>query len=300
MTINEVKAIIKEYGAESAFIIGNGLNRYYYNDTTISWEKLLLDIWNKVSDSKLDEIPTGISFTEFYDVLQLNIDGSGATVSVQKEVKKQLSGWHIEDKQNKALDKIFSLKAPILTTNFDDLIPQYLGLKKYKIENSHYSDYYPWSTYYSNETLNSPVDGFGVWYINGMINYERSIKLGLAQYMGNVDKAKHLILSGKNNIYHQQFSQQNWAGIDTWLDIIFNKPLFIFGLMLDETEVFLRWILIERAKYFKKFPELKQKAWFITPQNECSNGKKFFLNSIGFEVLDLIEFKNINEEIWDF
>lgn len=47
---------------------------------------------------------------------------------------------------------------------------------------------------------------------------------------------------------------REWDGAASWLHIVFNSPLLIFGLGLEENEVFFRWLLIERARYFKKFP----------------------------------------------
>ena len=70
---------------------------------------------------------------------------------------------------------------------------------------------------------------------------------------------------------------------------------------LDESEVFIRWLLIERAKYFKLFPRRKHKGWFITKKGEnlsTSEGKRFFLKSVGFEIIEVDDYKTIYEEIW--
>ena len=72
--------------------------------------------------------------------------------------------------------------------------------------------------------------------------------------------------------------------------MIFNKDLFIFGLALEENEVFLRWLLIQRAKYSQMYDK-RLKGWYI--DNNISPGKKFFLEQLGFEVIEIRDFNNL-------
>ena len=69
-----------------------------------------------------------------------------------------------------------------------------------------------------------------------------------------------------------------------------NKDLFIFGLALEENEVFLRWLLIQRAKYSQMYDK-RLKGWYI--DNNISPGKKFFLEQLGFEVIEIRDFNNL-------
>ncbi|MDP1619711.1 MAG: hypothetical protein Q8M12_01790, partial [bacterium] len=85
---------------------------------------------------------------------------------------------------------------------------------------------------------------------------------------------------------------RSWAGASTWLQILFHKPLLIFGLALAENEVFLRWLLIERAKYYKKFPDRRQEAWYVHTPSEDDLGKLFFLTGVDVQ---LVEVKNYDE-----
>lgn len=119
--------------------------------------------------------------------------------------------------------------------------------------------------------------------------------------MGNVERARRLIHKRPENISFEGKNQSFWPGYKTWLHIIFNKSLFICGISLNETEIFIRWLLIERAKYFRRFPDRKHKGWFVikngnnNPQDE---GKKFFLQSVGFEVIEVNAYQAMYEEIW--
>ena len=212
-----------------------------------------------------------------------------------------MANWNPNLSQNLILNRIKDLNAPVLTSNFDDLIPKSMGLEFRKFDGYTFTDFYPWSCYYSDRNLKNPAEGFGVWYPNGMVKYPRSIKLGLSQYMGNVERARKLIHKKPEWIHFDGKNRNLWDGYKTWLHILFNKSIFVFGLSLDETEVFMRWLLIERAKYFRCFPDRKHKGWFVIKEGEnhtTYEGKKFFLKSVGFEVIELPDYNKIYEDIW--
>lgn len=63
--------------------------------------------------------------------------------------------------------------------------------------------------------------------------------------------------------------------------ILFHRPLAIIGLGLAENEVFLRWLLIEGAKYYKDFPARYQPTWFVHTANKRNIGKLYFLKAVG-------------------
>lgn len=183
--------------------------------------------------------------------------------------------------------------AQILTTNFDMNLNEGLTLCRLESENLKFTDYYPWNVYFAKIELNSSTEGFGVWYINGMLKYKRSIRLGLSEYMSLSSRVRTFLHKGDGLDDFDLKNQNRWKGYSTWLHIIFNKSLCIFGLALDENETFLRWLLIERAKYFKRFPERKKKAWFVCKAGECSEGKRLYLDYLGFELVQLNSYEDI-------
>jgi hypothetical protein len=87
---------------------------------------------------------------------------------------------------------------------------------------------------------------------------------------------------------------------NTWIDIIFNKSLCIIGLSLDETEVLFRWLLIQRAKFFKRFPKYSHKGWYLMKSDDSDKvkGKKFFLKPVGIEVIEVDDYPVLYEDIW--
>lgn len=286
-----------------AFIIGNGIN--IYNNTNSgknSWKNILLELNNK-SESKLEDIPKGISYTEFYDLL-LARDKSERNEILEKIIN-DLNEWKSSSTHKLIVKKIKMKVSPILTTNFDLCLSSFVSDFTFKkIANSKFTDYYPWSSYYSDKELVKPNDGFGIWHINGMIKYKRSIRLGITDYMGNVERARKMILKGDYSLSkikpgnYMNNTDEYWEGKTTWLDIFFNRKLFIFGLALEENEIFLRWLLIERKKYINKQKITTNTGYFVDLKENINPGKELFLKSVGLEVIGLDNYSQIYEEIW--
>jgi len=201
-------------------------------------------------------------------------------------LKKEITKEYLKDKDddtfNVFMKTMESREAPVLTTNFDTYMSSSLGLTMFKMGNG-FTDFYPWNVYFGKYVLDSPIDGFGIWHINGLVKYPRSIKLGLSDYMGCVERARNMIHHKNMNEFFDGKNRDNWVGYNTWLHIVFNKPLFIFGLALDENEVFLRWLLIQRAKYSKLYGQ-NLKGWYV--DNYISKGKRVFLESLGFKIIN--------------
>lgn len=297
MTTSEIKQIIAHNSHDIAFVAGNGINRYPNNPNALSWDDLLIQLWDKVSLHTLTRKPNGISMTEFYDILELE---NTRNISLQKAVANLMLDWQPLSHHRIIIEKIRQLNVPVLTTNFDDTLAKAFKSQLMKSTQEGFTDFYPWTTYHGEIQLKYPTDGFGIWYINGMIHYHRSIRLGLSQYMGSVERARNLLYKGNPENLFSGRNKNAWKGKNTWLDIVFNKSLFIFGLGLEENEIFLRWLLIERMKYFKQFPERKHKGWYINKRdnNSTEEGKKFFLQRVGFEVIEVDEYSDIYEKIW--
>lgn len=297
------KNIIEENKANLAFIVGNGINRYIENQGAMSWDYLLLQLWRRFAPDVFNTVPKGITITAFYDLLDLANDGQlTSPFEIQKEAARLLENSGFQQHHSSFMQKAKLIGAPVLTTNFDMILPNALNLKQYAIDKKGFTDFYPWSTYYGDTQLQSPMDGFGVWYINGFIKYHRSIRLGLSHYMGSVQRARSFIHNGSEANLFNTKDDPNWPGRNTWLQIIFNKDLCMFGLGLEENEVFIHWLMIERAKYFKKFPERRKRAWYVAPRAERPDdriiGKKYFLESVGFEIIETADYKEIYDLTW--
>jgi hypothetical protein len=276
-----LKSLLDKQHSELALVIGNGIHRYNTSSATNSWESLLKTLGNKYLEHKYREIPKGISLTEFYDVLDLKSGSKGQRL--QQDFCSPMLTWKPYAHHKKIVDWAKRFGCPLLTTNFDNVLGEAGGCNLYRAKRDGFTDYYPWENYYGNSAFSDPCSDFGIWHINGMQHYHRSIRLGLSHYMGSVERARNWIHKGKNKRLFSGESGKSWRGKNSWLQVLFNRPLLIFGLGLEENEVFLRWLLIERARYFRKFPSLKLEAWYVHTDEADGSGKLFFLQGVGVQ-----------------
>jgi hypothetical protein len=294
ITIMTLKSLLKKHGKKLALVIGNGIHRYGPSSATNSWHDLLVKLSKKHLPSSLRRIPPGIALTEFYDLLELR--SRQTTRSLQRTFCDLMDGWHPYDHHRRIVSWAQMHKAPILTTNFDRVLSDAgdYPLKHTKLTRQKgFTDFYPWETYYGIDQVNDPSNTFGIWHVNGMAHYSRSVRLGLTHYMGSVQRARSWIHGGNETRLFSGKNIRNWVGAGSWLHIVFNNPLVIFGLRLDENEVFLRWLLIERARYFKKFPNRKKRGWYVHTESLEDSGKKLLLEGVGVELVKVDDYEEL-------
>ena len=117
--------------------------------------------------------------------------------------------------------------------------------------------------------------------------------------MGSVHRLRTWLYRGRKHPKSTPKYSHQWAGAASWLHVAFNWPLLIFGLALDENEIFLRWLLIERARYFKNCPEVSKEAWYVYAGERHADGKQFFLESVGVTPLRVDSYEDIyGAETW--
>lgn len=256
-----------------AILVGNGINRL--DNTFPNWEDLLLDLGGINLDF------TGMTYNEIYNIIELR---RGDDRNLKGQVVQQLQNPGKNDLFNhKAfIDLVRINKCPVLTTNFDHGLEDSSGLQFYRTTKKGFTRYYPWDTYASYRPIESPIDGFAVWHIHGMIKYADSIRLGLTDYMGCVERARKWIHNSPESLFGGK-DRIDWPGRNSWLHIWFNKPLVIVGLALESQEVFIRWLLIERERYFSKFPNRRERTVFIS--NGDNSQIKNFLKNLNIDYL---------------
>ena len=299
--ITDAKRALFDPDNKLAFIVGNGINRYAYGDQLdVSWGKLLLDAWRANLRQTLTTIKDGITYTELYDVMELEAEPS----MLRESVVNMVNGWPVQEYHKSLQAALLNLDKPVLTTNFDGNLEE--GLNKVIVEPlkkvKGFTGVYPWNVVYTNKENFTVQDiyGFGVWHINGMSEYKQSLRLGLSQYTLQSKRASEFIHSAAS--YEDNFRSKNqeiWRGHNTWLHLIFNCDLCILGLSIDTQETFLRWLLIERAKYFKKFPQRIRHGWYVGTRGDLTPGKQFFLEKTGFEIIELSSYEEIYKGLLD-
>ncbi|MHC1739929.1 MAG: hypothetical protein AB9897_02330 [Anaerolineaceae bacterium] len=281
----DFSTLLDETKNNVVLLIGNGINRYHQTNNENSWTNLLLTLWNLFNSRDKTTIPKGLSLAEFYDIMELRYLRNGFHLNLQEEFCKQIGNWNPTVTHYRITQWAKTHEVPILTTNFDENLNNAGNCKLFYLGENRMSDYYPWDRYFSNKKLINIENGFGIWHMHGMKRYPRSLRLGLTHYLGAVGKVRGWINGGqKKSLYNQNFNEE-WIGSSSWVHLIFSKPIIIFGLGLDSNEVFLRWLLIERRKYFLKYPSKEKKAWYIHPKTETDIGKLLFLKYVGVETL---------------
>jgi hypothetical protein len=291
-----LSSVLNQHNQQLALVIGNGINRYNSSAALSSWDAMLLELWERHTKEDANIIPLGISLTEFYDALDLR--SQLKEKNLQKEFCDFLSGWSFKPHHQSIMAWAKQHHTPVLTTNFDETLAESLALTLHHADSQRFTDFYPWASCFAEQAIEKPTDEFGIWHINGIKRYSRSIRLGLSHYMGSVERARALIHKGGDKRLFAEKNNGNWNGSDTWLECIFKKDLLFLGLGLDMSEVFLRWLLIERAKYFKTYPERAKKAWYVYAGQDLSAGQTIFLKSVGCEIIKESSFDALYGEAW--
>ncbi|MFT4714056.1 MAG: hypothetical protein ACI8W1_002556 [Candidatus Azotimanducaceae bacterium] len=289
----KMKTVLRKHESEIALVIGNGVNQYDSAKQTNSWKNLLIKLSKQHLPSKNLSVPEGVALTEFYDVLELRSEKSDIEASLQKQFCDLMDSWKCYEHHKRIVSWAKKNNAPILTTNFESTLSDAGDCTLRKTRKGGFTDYYPWESYYSNQNITEPSREFAIWHVNGMQHYRRSIRLGLTHYMGSVARARGWLHKGNEQRLFSGKNVTGWDGADSWLHIIFNAPLLIFGLGLEENEVFFRWLLIERARYFKKFQGRFRNAWYVHVGDLENEGKKFFLEGVGIKPLRVESYDEI-------
>jgi len=300
---DSIEEVLKHESRSVALVVGNGVN-LVSDKKNGSWKGLLSTLASETLESPIsDETLKTISLTEFYDLLGIQDSNGHPPGFFQRRFCDLIDDWRPNNKHEMLTTWAHSHNRPILTTNFDQSLSDVRNLKLFRKSGTKkgFTDFYPWDSFFSDtqpdEQL-SPHEHFGIWHINGFKHYKRSIRLGLTHYMGSVERARNWLHKGERRMF-QQGNEKLWLGYESWLQIFFNSPLLIFGLALNENEVFLRWMLIERAIYFKKYPHRRKRAWYVAPSSEISEAKKYFLEGVKIECLTVDTYQDIySEKVW--
>lgn len=275
-----------------ALILGNGINLYTRRGPSRTWDDLLLRLWKNQTGQERRALPEGLSLTEFYDLLEIKNDNA----SLQSAFCRGMEEWTPTPAHEAMVRWAQRFGVPVLTTNFDLNLSRSIGLETMRhLDSRGFTYFYPWKSCFSPEPVTDPASEFGIWHINGLINYPKSIRLGLSHYMGSVQRARAAIQGSSGTSLYARGDGSRWTGFDSWLHAVFHCDLIIVGLGLKENEVFLRWLLIERARYFRRFPDRRRRAHYLYSGDALPRGQEFFFEAIGLESHRFAEYRDLYE-----
>ena len=310
-----------------AFLFGNGINRY--KTSKVEWNDILLEllkpkiIIDKVQINNFKKIlgpngPKDYSNIEMYDMIDdlyknesepQNAENENLQKTVceliEKKFKKSATNVHYME----IVNVIKNLDLPLMTTNYDDLFEQYANVMEYKSLNSRvvgsgkYGSHsaYQWNKFFSDRKLTRPDEHFAIWHVHGTIKDFRTIHMGFNHYVGMLARAKSTIQNTKSRLNR---TNKSWYGDNTWLDLIYNKNLVIVGFGLPTTEIFLRWLLRSRSRHLTDYTKKTQSEklpslYLTTAEKPISLAQRLFLESCGFEIIQLSSYKELYEDLWD-
>lgn len=278
-----MRELLQSHRGDLTLVIGNGINRFDAPATANSWEDLLSTLARTCIDPAHRGVPTGVSPTEFYDIVDL-AQARAVSDNLQAQFCKLMAGWTPLPQHGHVTDWARRWSVPILTTNFESTLAQACAATLRRCGNDRFTAFYPWSSCFAPAPVDDPLKSFAIWHINGQQRYRQSIRLGLAHYMGSVERARGWLHKSGSRLFNAA-DIRNWPGARTWLQPFLHKPLLFMGLGLEQNEVFLRWLLIERARYFSRFPARRQAGWYVHagPAASMDAGKAFFLRGVGIE-----------------
>jgi hypothetical protein len=279
-----------------ALFVGNGINRYDAPAGTNSWEGLLTQLARKHIDPDHQRIPEGISPTEFYDMLELAAERSSGSTSLQAQFCEQMNTWRPLAQHARVVRWAARWAVPLLTTNFDETLSQAAAARRRRCGKDRFTAFYPWSTCFATGEIEDPAASFAIWHVNGMQAYRQSIRLGLSHYIGSAERARGWLHKSGSRLFAAE-DPRNWPGANSWLQVFFHKPLLFFGFGLGENEVFLRWLLIERAKYFRKYPARARPGWYVHVRgsSDMNVGKRLFLERVGIHACEVAAYADLYE-----
>ena len=291
-----IDALRQRAGGRVALLIGNGI--HLYPNGGHSWNALVERL-ARDNGFASPEKAKNLAMPEFYDLIDLGrpAEKGPKTASQAYPLKRQfcdgMEQWQPSPHHRGIVEWASRHGSPILTTNFDLALSDAVQAESRSLfrprgSRKRSTAYYPWEKYFAHVPLERPCDGFGVWHINGFISHLQSIRLGLSDYMGCVTRCRPWLLDAR------EFP--HWAGEDTWLDILFKMPLVVFGVGLEGQEVWLRWLLIQRAALYKKRGGERPPAWYVYPKredDERQREKRFFLECLGVEPYEVADYSAI-------
>lgn len=291
-----------------AILLGNGLNNHCF--LNCSWLQLILQLADKPIPKSLFE-NGGLNYPEFFDALAFeNKKGYPDYNSLKHNICKTIVKWEGTSGHSKLTAFARENQIPIITTNYDltlvdDRIRDRMKMKKSQsyesmkprmtiISRRGFSDFYPWHTCYSDDEINHATSQFAIWHMHGIACYQRSLSIGAIDYGNNISRYKYYLKSIK------KLNDEDWIGKNSWLEVFFHCDLLIIGLSLDSQETSLRWLLMEREKFYRKYPMARRKTIFILNKkyDTLYDGKRFFLKSLEIDILE-VENGNVLYEEWE-
>ena len=319
--INEALKILREQRGNIALLIGNGINRAPGGNGGVSWDQLMENLISSAAETCSDPEATkkGLlrlleqgengqtpaSLPEVFDIIDATRKlgsthpQSPRPYNLQSEIVSMLKGMEPGLAHKTLVRWAVRAKAPLMTTNYDHCFQETFaaGCKRRRFGSGPpKSDVYPWDRYYSPDLIKEPKSEFAIWHIHGDQALARSIRAGLDQYMGMVERLRKIKMRVAKEVLGAAPDGSSDAPAfhaAPWLRIFFGKKLWIQGIALRSAEVSIRWLLIQRFKFWRRLIEDCPAAtgWYvhgpIDKVGRLEKERRIFFKSVGLQVIEI-------------
>ena len=250
---------------KKVLLLGNGINRI---NNDYSWKKLLeglLSFVGKSSNINLRDKPFPLLYEEIY------LQGLKHSNISESEMKAFISGQISKLLPNILHSEIIKMNFQhILTTNYDYTLEKSLpnGLESTRAVSKIKEKKYSVLRSRKNNSTN-------IWHIHGEQDVPNSLTLGYEHYSGYLQQMRNYLISGltykKTSIPSliERLKRKD-TEIMSWIDLFFQKDIYILGLNLDFAEIHLWWLLtyIARKKRGKRQFSLNNSINYIHPSSK--------------------------------
>jgi hypothetical protein len=330
----EAKRILEKQKSCLCMLIGNGINLTAKTSGGISWDQLMeslifaaaANISSQAAAKKRlkrliqrgERGQTPASLPEMFDIIGAtqgiktgSADEMTSKLNLQLEISNLLEQMKPGPAHRALIGWAERSHVPILTTNYDHCLQDALDdrrcIRRVFGTGGTSSDYYPWDRYYAPGRIKDPLGEFAIWHIHGDRALRRSIRAGLDQYMGmqRLRKIKqavaHEVLLGPNE------DQESTPAFHRapWLRIFMGCKLWIQGLAVRADEVSIRWLLIQRFRYWGRYrpKQCLASGWYLhisknntDPLNE---ERRVFFESVGIKVIEISKASNAYRKLFE-
>ena len=293
--IKDFRAIsLKDY----AIVLGNGVNLWAC-PCSISWDTMAEQTRQALAPHVPAAALQNMTNPEKFDYILANAENTFYGKNLRNHVascyrnKLDLSGVQAMQDFAQALQKI---GAPVLTTNYDCSIEKALSLQSSWYKSNQKHNYrYPFDRYYSDSPISDHVNDFALWHIHGEFgqiakssrtSIQDSIRLTTTEYIELAKEIHDIVYDMYGNQLVMLQNPSAWKGKDTWIEILFNRPLLVLGWGAGKDEFVLRWLLLWRYGCCKKYGAPQFDDVYVCCSKEPDYlAKVDFFSSIGFHVI---------------
>ncbi len=194
------------------------------------------------------------------------------TTALKKRIAKRLKDFQPNSAHRDVVKFCADRAMPLLTTNFDHALEKVLGCTHFASRRVT-TPYYRWETYHAPARLTLPLEEFGIWHLHGSIRVPSSLRLGLNDYAGAIQRVRSDLtpfFSWVANGKHGEPPGYAKNLMNTWVEIFLTRHPIIVSLNLAPHEMLLRWLLIRGQQ--RLYPLRRSPARHLDPLGRDEQG----------------------------